>query len=451
MRNCLIASLLSLMATTAFAQAPCPARLFVSGYFSNVHVFDACSGAWLQDLDVPGRIRGAQAVTLGPDGRLYVVSEQTSEILRYRNDTLAFDGVYVTVPGIAPTSIAFGPDGHAFVSGYETHDVREFDATGTLVRIAVAPHAAGLAGPDIGMRFIGGALYVPGYDSNSVVRYDPATRVTSVAIAPRAGGLSKPRSILAAKDGQSLIVSSEGAGTLLRLAFATGEVSLLARVPRAQGFDYAPDGDLLAGNGADDSVLKLDPSSGTVRGTFVPARASGLRGVTYVATIPRAAPPSRVRVVDFYNATLDHWFISSLPADIAALDGGALKGWARTGSGFDAWDGPAPGTSPVCRFYLPPSAGDSHFYSASPTECADVRARFPAFVAEAPDVFHVALPDATSGACPGGTTPVYRLWNARADSNHRYTTDPAVKAQMVARGFVAEGYGPDAVIMCAAS
>jgi len=80
-----------------------------------------------------------------------------------------------------------------------------------------------------------------------------------------------------------------------------------------------------------------------------------------------------------------------------------------------------------------------------------VRARFPTFVAEAPDVFHVALPDTTTGACPGGTTPVYRLWNARADSNHRYTTDPAVKAQMVARGYVAEGYGPDATIMCAAS
>ena len=34
------------------------------------------------------------------------------------------------------------------------------------------------------------------------------------------------------------------------------------------------------------------------------------------------------------------------------------------------------------------------------------------------------------------------------DSNHRYTTDPAVKAQMLARGYVAEGYGADAVGMC---
>jgi hypothetical protein len=46
---------------------------------------------------------------------------------------------------------------------------------------------------------------------------------------------------------------------------------------------------------------------------------------------------------------------------------------------------------------------------------------------------------------------VYRLWNHRVDSNHRYTTDAAIKAQMIAAGSVAEGYGPDAVDMCALS
>ena len=35
------------------------------------------------------------------------------------------------------------------------------------------------------------------------------------------------------------------------------------------------------------------------------------------------------------------------------------------------------------------------------------------------------------------------------DSNHRYTTDAAIKTQMIAKGYVAEGYGSDAVTMCA--
>ena len=102
----------------------------------------------------------------------------------------------------------------------------------------------------------------------------------------------------------------------------------------------------------------------------------------------------------------------------------------------------------MCRFYLPPPQ-DSHFYSASPDECAAVASRFPTFVLEAPDVFYIPLPDTTTGACPAGTIPVYRLYNNRPDANHRYTTDPAIKAQMLAKGYIAEGYGPDAVIMCA--
>ena len=78
-----------------------------------------------------------------------------------------------------------------------------------------------------------------------------------------------------------------------------------------------------------------------------------------------------------------------------------------------------------------------------------MKSRFPQFVYEAPDVFHIALPDTTTGACPAATKTVYRLWNNRVDSNHRYTADASVKAQMQARGYVAEGYGPDAAIMCA--
>ncbi|MFO1317566.1 MAG: hypothetical protein U1F58_18390 [Burkholderiales bacterium] len=156
-----------------------------------------------------------------------------------------------------------------------------------------------------------------------------------------------------------------------------------------------------------------------------------------------------VDVVEYYHAGLDHYFVSALPADIAALDSGTLKGWARTGRTFKAYDAPASGTSPVCRFYIPPAQGDSHFYSASPAECAEVAAKFPAFSYESPSVMHVGLPDAATGACSGGWTPVYRLWNNRADSNHRYTTDQGVRADMIARGYVAEGYGPEGVSMCA--
>jgi hypothetical protein len=65
------------------------------------------------------------------------------------------------------------------------------------------------------------------------------------------------------------------------------------------------------------------------------------------------------------------------------------------------------------------------------------------------NVFQINLPDKTTGACPSGTLPVYRLWNQRRDSNHRYATSVAIKDEMLAAGYVSEGYGADGAAMCA--
>ena len=160
------------------------------------------------------------------------------------------------------------------------------------------------------------------------------------------------------------------------------------------------------------------------------------------------AATNAVNVIEYYHPVLDHYFITTLPIEVAALDGGVLSGWVRTGQIFHAYAGALAGTSPVCRFYIPPANGDSHFLSASPAECATTKARFPQFIDESDNVMWIALPDATSGACPAGTIPVYRLWNRRVDSNHRYVTDPALRLQMIARGYAPEGYG-EGVAMCA--
>ena len=44
---------------------------------------------------------------------------------------------------------------------------------------------------------------------------------------------------------------------------------------------------------------------------------------------------------------------------------------------------------------------------------------------------------------------MYRVYSNRADANHRYTTDRAVRDQMVTKGWIAEGDGADIVVMCA--
>ena len=161
--------------------------------------------------------------------------------------------------------------------------------------------------------------------------------------------------------------------------------------------------------------------------------------------------PAPTTVVEFYNPARDHFFISANAQEIHDLDTGVHPGWQRTRLSFPAYLTSEAGFSPVCRFYIPPANGDSHFFSASPAECAQTHAKFPSFVAEAPDVFYIGLPDTATGACPIGTIPVYRVFDNRADANHRYTTSTAVIDQMKAIGWIVEGYGPGPYypIMCA--
>ena len=68
---------------------------------------------------------------------------------------------------------------------------------------------------------------------------------------------------------------------------------------------------------------------------------------------------------------------------------------------------------------------------------------------ESGDAFDIAVPG-PDGSCPAGLTPVYRLYNngQAGAPNHRYTTNVAVRAQMIAQGWVPEGRGASGVEMC---
>jgi len=165
------------------------------------------------------------------------------------------------------------------------------------------------------------------------------------------------------------------------------------------------------------------------------------------AAVAVAGPTTAVNVIEFFHRGLDHYFISANPPEIASLDSGATTGWTRTGRSFKVYPAAQPGSSAVCRFYIPPLLGDSHFFGRGMEECAATAQKNGSFTYESPEVMHIFLPNA--GNCPARTLPVYRVFSARADANHRYATDPAVRDDMIARGWLAEGDGPDRVVMCA--
>jgi len=168
---------------------------------------------------------------------------------------------------------------------------------------------------------------------------------------------------------------------------------------------------------------------------------------TGVTTPP--PPPATADVIEYHHAEWDHYFMTSIQDEITKLDNGVFAGWARTGYKFKAYALDTAGSANVCRFFSTSFAPrSSHFYTPFASECAAVKAN-PDWSFEG-EVLGVPVPN-LAGACPAGTVPVYRLYNngQGAAPNHRYTTDLAVRAQMIQQGWVPEGYGDLGVIMCA--
>ena len=236
------------------------------------------------------------------------------------------------------------------------------------------------------------------------------------------------------------------------IPFAIGQYTLLG----GDAGDFAMSsncatGQRLAHDQACTVTVNFTPSAAGPRATELAAQFSfagvdGFERFSITGTGAGAAQP--VTVVEYYNAVLDHYFITWVPAEQANLDAGNTPTkWTRTGYSFRVYTAAQAGTSPVCRYYLPPLYGDSHFFGRGIVECNGTGAAHPAFVLEDPAFMHVFLP--TAGVCAPGMVNVYRVFSNRADANHRYMTDRAVRDQMVARGWLAEGDGPDLVVMCA--
>jgi hypothetical protein len=176
-----------------------------------------------------------------------------------------------------------------------------------------------------------------------------------------------------------------------------------------------------------------------------------IAGSLVLMTVP--PPVTIVQVDEFYHQGLNHYFITASEGEKQLLDNGNHPGWVRTGESFKAHaagSNASGSINPVCRYYGNPLRGlDSHFYSAQVGECFAVLWSFRQdWLLESDNVFQIHLPDTATGACPAGTIPVYRLWNRRVDSNHRYTTSVAIRDAMLAVGYVLEGYAGGAV-MCA--
>ena len=182
----------------------------------------------------------------------------------------------------------------------------------------------------------------------------------------------------------------------------------------------------------------------------------GLTPALLAASFSAAAAIPDTEAVEFYNALTNHYFITATASEAQSLDAGAAgPGWLRTGRSFQAWldaSMAAASAQAVCRFYS--SGANSHFYTASSSECQQLKGLEAAERASSGSVkgwqyegiaFYVQAP--TGGSCPAGTVAINRAYNngfaTGEGSNHRFVDDAELQSLMTDRAWIAEG-----TVMC---
>ncbi len=381
---------------------------------------------------------GHELIAVSPNSkRVYANSPQQTSLLVIDADQLKVTAEILTGGNV--DSIGFSPDGeYLYASRFASLLTIAAGSNTVVAATPVASFASGVATtPD------GEFVYVAHYDtpgSVTVIATATGSVVKVIPVAP------KPINLVVTPNGRRVYVV-HGPESLVSV-IDTLSNNVIATVPLnvfAFGIDVTPDGQSIyvTGRGSMAVAVISTQSNAVVTtitsafGTYAPSR--------FIGPEPGAA-------VEFYHPALDHYFVTANMQELLDLDNGVHAGWMRTRQSFLVHPkGAVIGSPyPVCRYYGLPEAGlNSHFYSASKDECDAVAQRFPnAWRKESDDVFGLALPDATTGVCPANTRPVYRLWNGRVDSNHRYTADAFTRQQMLGKGYVSEGYGPEGVAMC---
>jgi hypothetical protein len=224
----------------------------------------------------------------------------------------------------------------------------------------------------------------------------------------------------------------------------TGTRQLVALTGVEHGFDYGFAIDIftwslrfLDGQLSGDATARAT----SARMTSVAGGGDDVERIDYMAPAAirgNEAPPQAV-AVEFYNPSLDHYFITAEPAEATMLDAGVVvPGWRRTNLAFKVYPAAAGAGLPACRFFgTPPNGPNSHFFTIDAAECAKVQAN-PLWTFEG-IAFDADPP--LAGDCPAPRIPVLRLYNngMGGQANHRYTTSRSEARQMQANGWIVEG------------
>lgn len=217
------------------------------GMVWNVLRFNGISGAFIDIFASGGGLRTGRGLVFGEDKNLYVSSEDTNQVLKYDGNTGAFLSAFSDLT--SPRGLTFGPDGDLYVARGNGTEIKRFDGTtGAFIEDFVDSDLDGpfdlTFGPD-------GNLFVSVEGTNDVRLYD-GTNGDFIDSFASGGGLTVPRGVL-----------------------------------------FGPGGDLYVVSQETDQVLRYNGMSGVFIGAFVLAGDGGLDGPRFMTFSP-APPPSAV-------------------------------------------------------------------------------------------------------------------------------------------------------------
>ncbi|MEZ6122627.1 MAG: DUF2341 domain-containing protein [Planctomycetaceae bacterium] len=267
------------------------------------------------------------AVVLGPDGLLYVSEYGTHDIDRYNLQTGQYVDtfVYSGSGGLNLTSrMAFGPDGNLYVSSEGTGEILKFSgADGRFLSVFTDTAASGIGQPDAILFGPNGDLYVGSATDGSIRRFDGATGASLGVFATF--GTPTHLDLHFGPNG-NLYASSTTLNVIREFQASTG--AMVGDVVTAGsggmvtigGFQWTPDGNLLAVDFNGNRVLKYS-ASGTFLGEFV-GTAAGMSfplNVLFTPSVQVTVNAAPVAIGDSYtisegaslNTTVEgNWFNS---------------------------------------------------------------------------------------------------------------------------------------------
>ena len=242
-------------------------------------------GKHLGDFVAPGAggLGDPQGIAFGPDGHLYVSSNASDNVLRFDGETGDFMDEFASHPAMKwPAEINFH-DGHLYVSDFtRAGGVYRFDAqTGEFLDVI----GKGIAMADGQAWDADGHLHVSSFNtrgpgSGAVWNVQAKEANAAAFVAPGGGGLSGALDNLFLPNGDLLVVSFQ-TNDIKRFS-AEGElVGTIDGISGPQGLEIGPDDALYVGSYKEGAIRRFDLKTLEPLGVFATAPATTTNNFTF--------------------------------------------------------------------------------------------------------------------------------------------------------------------------